>query len=183
MAPRRGLLLLQLCAAAAASCLLAVTCPVDAALPPPPPPSRDASATTGDTGVPRTVADDGVAAAGVSRGARRLGPPHRFLALSDIPADAPAAAADYNGIPADGPAPAAGHSSWTGIDVALGLLLFFLAAYGGGLLLALLVVGHVRGAVMLASAVADLYAAAKTAREKATRVRPLDQDVVEAAGH
>ncbi|CAN6243294.1 unnamed protein product [Urochloa humidicola] len=176
MAPRRRLLL-QLCAIATASSLLTATCRVDAALPPPPP-TPDDSATT--TGAPRTVANDGVAAAGVSRGARRLGPPHRLRVLSDIPADAPAAAADHYDIPAAAaPAPAARHSAWTGIDVALGLLLFFLAAYGGSLVLAFLVVGLVRGAAMLASAVADLYAAANTAREKATRVRPLSQD----AGH
>ncbi|CAL4971009.1 unnamed protein product [Urochloa decumbens] len=180
MAPRPRLLLVQLCAvAAAASCLLAATSTVvDAALLPPPPP-RDASATTGDTDAPRTVAGDGVAAAGVSRGARRLGPPHRLRALSDIPAAdarAPAAAADDNGIPADAPAPAAaGHSPWTFIEVAFGLFLFLLAAFGGVLVVVFLVAGLIKGVALLASAVADLYAAAKRARERTTRVRPVDQ--------
>ncbi|CAN6277756.1 unnamed protein product [Urochloa humidicola] len=173
MAPRRLLLLLQLCAAvAAASSLLAACRPVDAALPPPP---RDASATTG---VPRTVADGDVAAAGVSRSARRL------RALSDIPADAPADDYGYDtdipaadgDIAAGAPAPAAGQSPpWTAPYV----LLFLLAVVGSILVINFLVVGL----ILLANAVADLYAAAKTAHEKATRVRPLDQDAVEAAGH
>ncbi|CAL4889630.1 unnamed protein product [Urochloa decumbens] len=169
MAPRRRILL-QLYAAAAASCLLAASCgPVDAALPPP---SSDADA-------PRTVAGDGVAAAGVSRGARRLGPPQRLRALSDIPAAdarAPAAAADDNGIPADAPAPAAaGHSPWTFLEVAFGLFLFLLAAFGGVLVVVFLVAGLIKGVALLASAVADLYAAAKRARERTTQVRPVDQ--------
>ncbi|CAN6271673.1 unnamed protein product [Urochloa humidicola] len=114
MAPR--LLLLQLCAAAA-SCLwlLAAGYPIDAA--PCEPPSRDvvpagtaAVAPAPAAGVVNDVAtsaapDDGVAA--VFRAARRLGPPHRLRALSDIPADAPADDYDYD-IAADAPAPAAG---------------------------------------------------------------------------
>ncbi|CAL5059937.1 unnamed protein product [Urochloa decumbens] len=191
MAPRR--LLLQLCAAvAAASCfLLAATFPVDTA-----PPSRDASS-----------------------GARRLGSAHRLRVLSDIPADAPAPAADDYDIPADAPAPvadddydydydipaadattapaagdiaasapapvagadaAAGQSPpWTGDHV----MLLFLTVLGCVLAFELLLVGLFKGVPLLTSAVADLYAATKTAHEKATRVRPLDQDAVEAAGH
>ncbi|CAL4889631.1 unnamed protein product [Urochloa decumbens] len=182
MAPRR--LLLQLCAAvAAASCLLAATFPVDA-----------------------------------SSGARRLGPAHRLRVLSDIPADAPAPAADDYDIPADAPAPAADDdydydydipaadaapapaagdiaasapAPVAGTDAAAGhsppwtvdyVVLLFLAGLCCVLALELLLVGLIKGVPLLASAVADLYAAAKTAREKATRVSPVDQDAVEAAG-
>ncbi|CAL4971010.1 unnamed protein product [Urochloa decumbens] len=191
MAPRRPLL--QLCAAVAAAsclCLLAATFPVVAA-----PPSRDASS-----------------------GARRLGPAHRLRVLSDIPADAPAPAADDYDIPADAPAAAAGDYDYdydipaadasapaagdgdmaagspapvAGADAAAGhsppwtvdyVVLLFLAGLCCVLALELLLVGLIKGVPLLASAVANLYAAAKTAREKATRVRPVDQDAVEAAG-
>ena len=173
MASRR--LLLQLGAVAAASCLLAAaTCPVDAALPPPPP-SRDAPATSGRTDVPRTVDDDDVAAA-ISRGARRLGPPRHLRSLSDIPADAPAGAASDD-IPAD--APAASYFQSTFLENAF---VFLLTLAGAVVVLPLLVAGLVKLAALLSSFVAGLYAATRTARDKA-RVRPLDQDAVEAAGH
>ncbi|PVH65728.1 hypothetical protein PAHAL_1G061400 [Panicum hallii] len=176
MASRR--LLLQLGAAAAASSLLAASCCPDAALPPP---SRDAPATTDCTDVPRTVD----VAAAISRGARRLGPPRHLRSLSDIPADAPAAAASDD-IPADAPAAspsgdvaaAAGHFQSTFLDVAFVFLLVFLAALASSVVLALLVAGLVKIAALLASFLAGRYAAARTAREK-VRVRPLDQDAVE----
>ncbi|CAO2037405.1 unnamed protein product [Urochloa humidicola] len=158
MAPRLLLLLLQLCALAASS-------PVDAALPLPPPPSRDASATTGDT--------NDVATAAVSSGARRLGPPHHLRVLSDIPADAPNAAADdYYDMPTDAPAP-----------VAVAVDRPSLRPRHYPRVPTCRRAGIVKGAEMLASTVAGLYAASKTAHEKATRVRPLGQDAVEAAGH
>jgi len=115
-----------------------------------------------NTDVPRTVDDDDVAAA-ISRGARRLGPPRHLRSLSDIPADAPAAS----------------YFQSTFLENAF---VFLLTLAGAVVVLPLLVAGLVKLAALLASFVADLYAAARTAREKA-RVRPLDQDAVEAAGH
>jgi hypothetical protein len=179
MATRCRLLLLKLGAAvAAASCLLAASScgPVDAALPLPPPPSGDFSATTDDTDVQSTVVESGVAAvaaASRSRGSRRLGPPARRL--YDIPADAPAS---DDIIPADAQAPAASPAGNVDDDPlaifrVFGVVLFF----GGGVVVFVLCgVGLHKGAALLASAIADHYAAARAAHEKATRVHPLDED-------
>jgi hypothetical protein len=52
----------------------------------------------------------------------------------------------------------------------------------GFALLALLSFIHSKGAALLASSVADLYTAAWAAHEKATPVRPLGQDGVQATG-
>jgi hypothetical protein len=177
MATRCRLLLLKLGAAvAAASCLLAASScgPVDAALPLPPPPSGDFSATTDDTDVQSTVVESGVSAVtAASRGSRRLSPPARRL--YDIPADAPAS---DDIIPADAQAPAASPAGNVDDDPlaifrVFGVVLFF----GGGVVVFVLCgVGLHKGAALLASAIADHYAAARAAHEKATRVHPLDED-------
>ncbi|CAN6246938.1 unnamed protein product, partial [Urochloa humidicola] len=107
------------------------------------------------------------------RDGRRLGPPHHLRVLSDIPADAPNAAADdYYDMPTDAPAP-----------VAVAVDRPSLRPRHYPRVPTCRRAGIVKGAEMLASTVAGLYAASKTAHEKATRVRPLGQDAVEAAGH
>ncbi|CAL4889629.1 unnamed protein product [Urochloa decumbens] len=176
------LLLLQLGAVAAASCLciLAAGCSVDAA-----PPSRGVPAGTAalaaatadgvpqaavgvvddDTSVPTVPAPD--AGAFVFLGARRLGP-SRHLHLADV-ATADATAANSSSSDALAAAAPSGHAHAAGSTSLLAIFspVFFVLGCG------LFVAGLLKSA--------DLYAAAKARRHKASRVRPLGQDAVDAA--
>ncbi|RCV05188.1 hypothetical protein SETIT_1G063000v2 [Setaria italica] len=180
MARRRLLVLAQLLALAAAASLLLDASPVHIHTTATPPSSP---------AVPRP------AAATIFRVARRLGPPHHRR-LSELPSDPepPAAASSSSDAdapapapaPAPGPAPAPDANDDDG-GLALVVAMFLVPAVVLGFavfsaLLALLIVILRKPGELLASSVADLYAAAKAAREKATRVRPLGQDGVDAAG-
>nr|TKW37654.1 hypothetical protein SEVIR_1G062200v2 [Setaria viridis] len=178
MARRRLLVLAQLLALAAAASLLLAASPVHIHTTATPPSSP---------AVPRP------AAATIFRGARRLGPPHHRR-LSELPSDSepPAAASSSSDADAPAPAPAPGPAPAPDANdddggLALVVAMFLVPAVVLGFavfsaLLALLIVILRKPGELLASSVADLYAAAKVAREKATRVRPLGQDGVDAAG-